>query len=92
MVDTMGQLTSACTRLATALFFRVGLLAKTHFIGAHLAHPQAGNARGWAVSSGNLSLISLDESFPPEFGEFSISWIGILQKLVQAVELVLRLA
>jgi hypothetical protein len=33
----------------------------------------------------------LDESFPPEFGGFSKSWIGILQKLVQAVELVLRL-
>jgi hypothetical protein len=45
----------------------------------------------WAVSSVNLSLIILDESFPPEFGGFSKSWIGILQKLVQAVELVLRL-
>jgi hypothetical protein len=42
------RLTSACTRLATAAFFKVGLLAKTHFIGAHLAHPQAGNARRWA--------------------------------------------
>jgi hypothetical protein len=40
-----GQLTSACTRLATALFFEVDLLAKTLFIVAYLAHPQAGNAR-----------------------------------------------
>jgi hypothetical protein len=61
------------------------LLAKTHFIVAHIAHPQAGNVQRWAVSSGNLLLIILDESFPPEFGEFSISWIGILQKQVQAV-------
>jgi hypothetical protein len=56
-----------------------------------LAGPVSGDARGWAVSSVVLSLISLDESFPPEFGGCSISWIRILQKLVQAVELVLRL-
>jgi hypothetical protein len=42
-------LTSACTRLATALFFNYTLLAKTHFIGAHLAQPQAAEFERWAA-------------------------------------------
>jgi hypothetical protein len=44
-----GKLTSACTRLATARFFNYTLLAKSLLIEANLAHPQAGNARGWAA-------------------------------------------
>jgi hypothetical protein len=74
---------------ASEVFIEVGLATMGKSLGEVCV--AAAEMRRWAVSSGNLSLIILDESFPPEFGGFSISWIRILQKLVQAVELVLRL-
>jgi hypothetical protein len=45
------------------------LLAKTHFIVVYIAHPQAGNARGWAD---NFALFS-----PFSFG----IWIYIRHKM-----------
>jgi hypothetical protein len=49
VLHTKKRPTSTCTRLATALFFKVGLLAKTLFIVAYIAHPQAGNVQRWAA-------------------------------------------